>query len=592
MGTLFVTNTNDTGDGSLRDAIKNANTGDTIEFSPNLRDRTITLTSPLQIDAGSDLTIDGDASNLTISGNNRTRILKVDSNQDFTTELTVKNLTLAQGYTNERGGAISTEYKGSIAVLNVSFENNVADGGGGAIDIAWEGNLEVNDSRFEGNRATGDNDERGGGAISFLSPGDLSVINSDFIGNEGINGGAINSLNGNMTIADSEFIDNQTTAAIYDTGNKNPFLRGFGGAIFADRASSKQDTDGGAIEIDNSTFQNNQGRGEGGAVYLYTGGKDRVSIDGTTFENNEVKALPNGGNNGHGGAVVVMSNEVNRGLTITDSSFVENTAAGQGGGLWQMNAPTTIDNVEFLGNRVESFAYSGVGGAMALYGQTDIANTTIANNYAGWVGGGISADENPVSVKNTFFYRNTADNGNEDWGIQQHTNRELIDKGGNTQYPVKQTNNFNDVNATARIKILASDPGINSLNTSSVDTLNKNEIIVGNSNDTLTGTANNDRFIFNDLNWGTVTIDNFDPVNDELVIGASGIRSGLNLGELPRDRFLEGISANDVDDRFIYDRDRGSLYFDSDGSGALPPVLMAIFNDRASLTNADIVIES
>ncbi|MCU0533686.1 MAG: calcium-binding protein [Hydrococcus sp. Prado102] len=591
MKLIVVTNTNDTGVGSLREAIEDANSGDTINFSPNLTDPTITLTSPLQIDAGKDLTIDGvGLSNLTINGNNRTRILEVDSNQDFTTELTVKNLTLADGYTNARGAAISTSYKGSIAVENVSFENNVADGGGGAIDVAWEGNLEVNNSRFEGNRATGDNDERGGGAISFVSPGDLTVIDSDFIDNEGINGGAINSLNGNMTVTNSEFIDNTTTAATYDKGNPNPFLRGFGGAIFADRASDVNDSNGGAIEIDNSTFQNNQGRGEGGAVYLYTSGKDRVNINGTTFENNEVLALPDGGNNGHGGAVVVMSNEINRGLTISDSSFVNNTAAGQGGGLWMMNAPTTIDNVNFSGNRVESFAYSGVGGAMALYGQTEITNSTIANNYAGWVGGGISADDSPVSVKNTVFYRNTADNGNEDWGIQQHTNRELIDKGNNTQYPVKQTNNFNDVNATASIKILDSDPGTDSLSASSTNALNRNDIVASNSNDTLTGTANNDRFIWSDLNGGSVAIADFDPVNDELVIWASGFGGELEPGELSRDRFVLGTSASDADDRFIYDRSQGSLYFDSDGSGVLSPVLMAIFNDT-SLTNADIVIE-
>lgn len=591
MKVIVVTNTNDTGVGSLREAIEDANSGDTIKFSPNLSDRTITLTSPLQIDAGKDLTIDGGASNLTIDGNNRTRILDVNSNQDFTTELTVKNLTLADGYTNERGAAIKTEYKGSIAVLNVTFENNVADGGGGAIDVAWEGNLEVTDSRFEENRATRGNDERGGGAISFLSPGNISIIGSDFIGNEGINGGAINSLNGNMTIVDSEFIDNRTIAATYDTGNPNPFLRGFGGAIFADRASSIKDADGGAIAIDNSTFKNNQGRGEGGAVYLYTGGKDRVSIDESTFKNNEVLALPNGGNKGHGGAVVVMSNEVNRGLSITDSNFADNIAAGQGGGLWMMNSPTRIDNSDFIDNRVESFAYSGVGGAMALYGQTDITNSEIANNYAGWVGGGISADESPVSVRNTTFDSNTAENGNEDWGIQQHTNRELIDKGNNTQYPVKQTNNFNDVNATASIKILDGDPGINSLNTSSVDTLNQNEIKVGNSNDTLTGTANNERFIFNDLNGGTVTIENFDPIDDELIISASGFGSELKKGELSRERFVKGTSATDADDRFIYDRGLGSLYFDSDGSELISPVLIAIFNDSASLSNANIVIE-
>jgi predicted outer membrane repeat protein len=184
MSTLRVANTNDSGEGSLRQAIEDAKSGDTINFSADLANRTISLKSELEIDAGKNLTIDGaGASNLTISGNNSTRILKVDSNQDFPTELTVKNLTLADGYTKERGGAISTEHKGSFNVENVVFANNVADGGGGALDVVWEGDLSVKNSRFEGNKATRGNDERGGGAISFLSPGDITVTGSDFIGN-------------------------------------------------------------------------------------------------------------------------------------------------------------------------------------------------------------------------------------------------------------------------------------------------------------------------------------------------------------------------------------------------------------------------
>lgn len=452
--TLVVTNTNDSGTGSLREAIKNAQSGDRIKFAAELAERTITLNSELSIPANKNLSVDGqDAPNLTISGNERTRIFYLESTSATPTDLTVKNLTLADGYTSDRGGAISATHQGTVNVENVDFENNVADLGGGAIFTAFESNLTVADSRFEGNKAIAGNDERGGGAIAFWGPNDLTITDSDFVDNEGINGGAINSLNGNMTIQDSQFIENQTTAASYDSGNANPYLRGFGGAIFADRASASDDSDGGAIEISNSTFENNQGKGEGGAAYLYTGGRDRVAIARSVFEDNQVWALPNGGNDGNGGGVVVMSNEVNRGLTITDSSFANNIAANQGGALWTMNSPTQINNVTFSGNRAESQETSGNGGAMALYGPTEITNSTIANNYAGWVGGGISADDSPVSVKNTIFYQNTASNGTEDWGIQQHTNRALTDNGNNLQYPAKQTENFNDTNATDSITI-------------------------------------------------------------------------------------------------------------------------------------------
>jgi hypothetical protein len=151
---------------------------------------------------------------------------------------------------------------------------------------------------------------------------------------------------------------------------------------------------------------------------------------------------------------VQMNNGNNQGFTLTNSAFAGNKAAGQGGALWVMDAPTTITNSTFTGNQVTTTAadgYGNVGGAMALYAPTTIVNTTIANNYAGWVGGGISAaDGNPVSVQNTTFLNNTSGNP---YGIQQHTSSELIDARRQFQWPAKKTNNFNDYNATASITI-------------------------------------------------------------------------------------------------------------------------------------------
>ena len=45
LATIEVTNNNDDGAGSLRDAIATAQSGDTIEFAPSLANQTITLTS-------------------------------------------------------------------------------------------------------------------------------------------------------------------------------------------------------------------------------------------------------------------------------------------------------------------------------------------------------------------------------------------------------------------------------------------------------------------------------------------------------------------------------------------------------------------
>jgi Ca2+-binding RTX toxin-like protein len=341
-----------------------------------------------------------------------------------------------------------------VRVDNVQFTNNVADKGGGAMFLGWNSSLNVTNSKFTDNKATAGNDERGAGAIAFVSPKNLIVRNSDFTNNRGINGGAINSLNGKLTVENSRFIGNDTTAAVFDPNdpNGNSFLRGFGGALYTDRASSTNESSG-KITITGSLFKNNKGRGEGGAAYLYTGNQDRVTVASSLFEDNEILPLP-GGNGGIGGALVQMNNGNNQGFTLRNSAFRGNKAPGQGGALWVMDAPTTIADSDFTNNRVTTTAvdgYGNVGGAMALYAPTTIVNSRMANNYAGWVGGGLSApDQYPVSVQNTTFLNNTSGNP---YGIQQHTNRELIDAGNNLQWPAKRTNNFNDYNATAYITI-------------------------------------------------------------------------------------------------------------------------------------------
>jgi predicted outer membrane repeat protein len=467
MAVLTVSSTANDGAGSLRQAIANAKTGDTIKFASSLAGQTITLRSQLEISPGKNITIDGaDAAGLTISGNKTSRAFYVNSNQDFPTSLTVKNLIVADAYTAERGGGILATHKGNVTVENVRFNNNVADKGGGAIYTEWETNLTVTNSKFDRNQAIRGNDERGAGAIAFLSPGSFIVRNSEFTNNRGINGGAINSLNGKLTIENSKFINNDTTSAKYDTGKGNPFLRGYGGAVYTDRASSKNEASG-AIQIKNSVFEGNRGRGEGGAAYLYTGTQDRVIIESTDFKKNEILSLPNGGNDGNGGGLVVLSNGLNKGLTIRDTAFTDNTAANQGGGLWTMDSPTTLTGSLFSGNKTLGTTYSKVGGAMALYSPTDIIDTKIFNNKAGWVGGGISASNKfLVTVKDTVFYNNTADNGTNNWGIQQHTSRELTDQGGNIQWPPKRTNNGNDYNATARITL--AQPTTSDLNTDGI----------------------------------------------------------------------------------------------------------------------------
>jgi hypothetical protein len=82
LGTLTVTNLNDSGAGSLRNAIGSASAGDTIQFDSSLANSTITLTSG-QIEIDKDLIIDGsNAAGLTISGNQASRIFEATKTSD------------------------------------------------------------------------------------------------------------------------------------------------------------------------------------------------------------------------------------------------------------------------------------------------------------------------------------------------------------------------------------------------------------------------------------------------------------------------------------------------------------------------------
>lgn len=454
LATITVDNTNDSGAGSLRAAIANAQSGDTIVFASTLASQTITLTGgQIEIPLGKNLIIDGaGAAGLTISGNNASRIFNVNSGIAAATNLTVKNLTLANGYTNDRGGAIATTHRGVLNVENVTFNNNVADKGGGAIFGAFEGSVSVTGSRFNNNVATAGNDERGAGAIAFWGPGALTVNNSEFVGNKGINGAAINSLNGRLTVENSRFINNDTSAAQYATGQPNGFIRGYGGAIYTDRAND-------TTIIRNSVFEGNSSKAAGGAVHLFSDPEDVVTIDGSQFRNNQATGLP-GGEGGKAGAITQLRNSLGSGsFTLSNSSIIDNTANDQGGGLWVNNTRTTISNSTFSGNKLLNTDFSSVGGAMTLYSPTEIINTTIANNTAGWSGGGVGASgDATVSVKNTIFYNNTANNP---YKIQYSTSKPLIDNGGNIQFPPKATNLGNDFNATNTITLV--DPKLGSL---------------------------------------------------------------------------------------------------------------------------------
>ena len=222
--TFTVTNLNDSGAGSLRQAISDANAfagADTIIFSAS---GTITLFTTLPTITDADgLTIDGTGQTLTISGNNAVRVMEVG----FSTSLTLNNLTIANGSApGDHGGGIHNF--GTLTVTNSSFSGNSTSGGfygGYGGGISNEGTSTITNSTFTGNSAVGG---YGGGVYSNGFP--LTITNSTFSGNNanvGL-GGAIFTSGGTL-ITNSTFSGNSassgTGAGVYSNNVGGATLR-------------------------------------------------------------------------------------------------------------------------------------------------------------------------------------------------------------------------------------------------------------------------------------------------------------------------------------------------------------------------------
>lgn len=118
-------------------------------------------------------------------------------------------------------------------------------------------------------------------------------------------------------------------------------------------------------------------------------------------------------------------------------------------------------------------------------------------------------------------------------------------------------------------------------------------IIGGLGNDSLTGGNQADRFIFNNFNEGVDTITDFNSAagQDIINVSAAGFGGGLTAGLLPALRFRSGagaVTANNANQRFIYNSSTGDLRFDQDGSAAgFSPILIATLTGAPTLSGAN-----
>jgi len=310
--TFVVTNANDAGPGSLRQAVldANANTAgaaDTITFDAAAfaTPTTITLATG-SITVSDSLVIQGPGqAQVTVSGNNASRVFVVDIVGTVGT-LSLSGLTLTDGKATGDGGAIRSVGDDVLVLSGVTISNSAAtgaggDGDGGAIALGESGSLTLINSTLSGNVA-----DSNGGAVYFYADGKLVVTGSTLSGNTSKeDGGAVyfyGTTVGTMSFTNSTISGNQALSG--------------GGGIALEKFA-------GSLRLSNCTVTANFViAGVGGGI-VFRSGTGTIELQSTII------AL-NGGTNGHdisfpAAATVAGNNNL---VGITDSGNFTLTGTG------------------------------------------------------------------------------------------------------------------------------------------------------------------------------------------------------------------------------------------------------------------------
>src|SRR6476659_2480177 len=190
--TITVTNTNDSGAGSLRQALVDAVDGDTINFNSSLNGETITLTSG-QLVVDKSVAINGPgAFNLAVNGNAADRVFYIS--EDLT--VTISGLTIENGNVGGLGGYGGGIFNAhsTLTVSNCTIRNNSAlHGGGGIFNYGdWaSAALTITNCTITLNSTTYYWDGNGGAISStgFFGSATLDVLNSTVSDNWAANNG-------------------------------------------------------------------------------------------------------------------------------------------------------------------------------------------------------------------------------------------------------------------------------------------------------------------------------------------------------------------------------------------------------------------
>jgi hypothetical protein len=327
--TLTVTNLADSGPGSLRQALADAASGDTIEFSVALNGP-IVLASPLGVTRN--VIIRG-RRNIPLDGGDATRVLNVAAD----VFATLYDVVIQRGFASDGGGIRS---EGNLTLVRCLVRDNHASGRGGGLFIA-SGSYLLQDSDVVDNEAVNE----GGGLVDF-STGTAVISGSRISGNltNGA-GGGIRHVSGRLlTITGSTISGNQVATTVLLFGGGVASQNGVLDISYSSISGNKAPLGGGVhvrnveqpatFNLSNSIVSANTATAEGGGMLLAGAAANIVN---STIAHNFSGASG-------GGIALISANNVTATVGLTHVSVAFNGAQNIGGGISVISGSLTSKN--------------------------------------------------------------------------------------------------------------------------------------------------------------------------------------------------------------------------------------------------------
>ncbi|WNZ24950.1 DUF4347 domain-containing protein [Leptolyngbya sp. NK1-12] len=357
LASFTVSNTNDSGAGSLRQAILDANAAagaDTINVTTT---GMITLTTG-ELTITDSVSINGNG--ITISGNNASRVFNIDdSNENPDKTVSLDRVTITGGRRTLSislgGGIFSTE---NLTLSNSTISGNstaAAFSGFGAGIYSSSGSLTVSNSTISNNSMSeGINFGAGIYVTGSLTVSNSTISNNSASGFSG-SGGGIDTTSGSSVSVSNSIISNNSVSG-----------RGGSGGGIASR---------GSLSVSNSTISNNSASStfttaQGGGIYSL----GSLSVSNSTISNNSVTTTTLEGTFGGG---IYSSSDLSGQIATIRNSTISGNSAGVGGGIYNSEGLLQLRNSTVTANT------AGQGSGVASVGSTSTRTEGVSSIIAG-----------------------------------------------------------------------------------------------------------------------------------------------------------------------------------------------------------------